>query len=187
MERNEFLNLTCGLSSSLTDAVARRVVSLGSHRVDGNLLTTTLCQAAAPSTWRVTEGPAKMVKVTGFDQPTTTQDALWNYFETRRSGGGEVTDVTFESSDVSVPAAFVTFRNALGMWCTLLLLHFPGMSLGSPFWVCDRVFNSTIEVVTFRLRGWCMLDVFLLPALTGLGHEHQDLLRPCDGMHMCTD
>ena len=36
-------------------------------------------------------------------------------------------------------------------------------------------FNPTIEVVTFRLRGLCMLGVFLLPAFTRLGHECQDL------------
>ena len=35
-----------------------------------------------------------------------------------------------------------------------------------------NVFNPAIEVVTFRLRGWCMLGVFLLPAFTRLGHEH---------------
>ena len=32
-----------------------------------------------------------------------------------------------------------------------------------------------------------MLGVFLLPALTCLGHECQDLLSLCDGMHVCTD
>ena len=42
-----------------------------------------------------------------------------------------------------------------------------------------------MEVVTFRLRGWCMLGVFFLPAFTRLGHECQDLLSPCDGMHLC--
>ena len=48
-------------------------------------------------------------------------------------------------------------------------------------------FNPTIEVVAFRLRGLCMLGVFLLPAFTRLGHERQDLLSQCDGMHVCTD
>ena len=47
--------------------------------------------------------------------------------------------------------------------------------------------NPTIKVVTFRLRGWCVLGVFLLPAFTCLGHERQDLLSPCDEMHVCTD
>ena len=49
------------------------------------------------------------------------------------------------------------------------------------------VFNLTIKVVTFRLRGWCVLGVFLLPAFSRLGHERQDLLSPCDEMHVCTD
>ena len=48
-------------------------------------------------------------------------------------------------------------------------------------------FNPTIKVVTFRLRGWCVLGVFLLPAFTHLRHECQDLLSPCDEMHVCTD
>ena len=62
---------------------------------------------------------------------------------------------------------------------------------GSPFWVrclCMwQYFNPTIEVVTFHLRGWCMLGVFLLPAFTRLGHECQDLLSLCNDMHVCTD
>ena len=39
------------------------------------------------------------------------------------------------------------------------------------------VFNPTIKVVTFRLRGWCVLGVFLLPAFTRLGHERQESVR----------
>ena len=43
--------------------------------------------------------------------------------------------------------------------------------------VCDRFFfNPTTEVVTFRLRGCCVLGVLLLPEFTRLGHEYQDLL-----------
>ena len=38
-------------------------------------------------------------------------------------------------------------------------------------------FNPTIEVVTFRLCGWWMLGVFLLPAFTRLEHECQDLFE----------
>ena len=49
------------------------------------------------------------------------------------------------------------------------------------------VFNPTIEVVTFCLGGRCMLGVFLLPAFTPLGHECQDLLSLCNGMHVYTD
>ena len=32
-----------------------------------------------------------------------------------------------------------------------------------------------------------MLVVFLLPAFIRLGHERQDLLSSCNGMHVCTD
>ena len=47
--------------------------------------------------------------------------------------------------------------------------------------------NPTITIVTFRLRGWCVLGVSFLPAFTRLGHERQDLLNPWDEMHVCTD
>ena len=74
----------------------------------------------------------------------------------------------------------------------LLLLRSPGRSLG--FIILGEIFcvgffkkNPTIEVVTFRFRGWCMLGVFLLSAFTSLGHERQDRLSPCDGMHVRTD
>ena len=53
--------------------------------------------------------------------------------------------------------------------------------------VCDRFLNPTIEIVRICLRGWCMLGVFLLPAFTHLGHEHQDLFSLCDGIHVFTD
>ena len=39
----------------------------------------------------------------------------------------------------------------------------------------------------FPLQGWCMLDVFSLPAFTRLGHECVDLLSLCNKMHLCTD
>ena len=46
----------------------------------------------------------------------------------------------------------------------LLLLRSPAISLGFTifgwdFCVCDRFLNPTIKVVTFRLRGWCVLGV----------------------------
>ena len=70
---------------------------------------------------------------------------------------------------------------------------FPAISLdfilflrGWDFCECDRFFNPTIKVVTFCLHGWCMLGVFLLPAFTPQGHDCQDLLSLCDGMHVCT-
>ena len=81
---------------------------------------------------------------------------------------------------------FVFMRHSL-----LRLLHSQLYLWGSSFWVrfltISLFFNPTIEVVTFCLRGWCMLGVFLLPAFNCLGHECQDLWSPCDGMHVCTD
>ena len=72
----------------------------------------------------------------------------------------------------------------------LLLLHSPTISLGftilGKIFAYVTIFNPTIGVVMFRLRGWCMLGVFLLPAFTRLGHECQDLLSLCDGMHVST-
>ena len=66
---------------------------------------------------------------------------------------------------------------------------FPAVSLGFTIfaYVMAFFFNPIIEVVTFRLCGRCMLGAFLLLVLTRLGQECQDLLNPCDGMHVCTD
>ena len=67
----------------------------------------------------------------------------------------------------------------------------PAISLG--FTTLGEIFayvtiffiNPTTQVITFRLHGWCMVGVFLLPAFIHLGHECQDLLSPCNGMHVC--
>ena len=64
---------------------------------------------------------------------------------------------------------------------------FPDISLGFTIlceifvYVTFFFFNPTREIVTFRLRGWCVLVAFLLLAFTCLGHECQDLLSLCDG------
>ena len=61
-------------------------------------------------------------------------------------------------------------------------------AFASPFWVrffcvcdlccCCCCFNPTIEIVTFRFRGWCVLGVFfLLPVFTRLRHECQDFFE----------
>ena len=43
--------------------------------------------------------------------------------------------------------------------------YISGVHLGfSEIFAYVTIFNPTIEVVAFRLRGWCMLVVFLLPA-----------------------
>ena len=78
----------------------------------------------------------------------------------------------------------------VGEWA-ILLLRSRARSLGftilGEIFAYVTIFNPSIEVVTFRLRGWCMLGVFFLPAVTRLGHECHKLLSPCDGMHVCTD
>ena len=75
---------------------------------------------------------------------------------------------------------------------TLLLFLCSQLYLwGSPYFVRFFAYvivsNPTTEVVIFHLRGWCMLGAFLLPIFACLGHECQDLLSLCNGMHVCTD
>ena len=73
---------------------------------------------------------------------------------------------------------FLLLRSQLDLWGSPFRVRFLRMG---PF------FDPTIEVVTFCRRGWFNLRVFLLPAVIHLGHECQDLLGPCEGMHVCTD
>ena len=77
---------------------------------------------------------------------------------------------------------YITITSQFGShkFVFFLFLLVPQLHLwGSPFWVSFLCmwpfFNPTLEVVTFHLRGWCMLGVFLLQAFTFLGHERQDL------------
>ena len=78
-------------------------------------------------------------------------------------------------------------------FCLFLFpLHSPVISLG--FTILGGIlvymtifYNPTIQVVTIRLYGWCMLSVFFLPAFTCLGHECHSLLSLCSGMCLCTD
>ena len=55
------------------------------------------------------------------------------------------------------------------------------------FFIIIIIFYSAIEGITFRLHAQHMHGAFLLPAFTRLGHDCQDLLGPCDGMHVYTD
>ena len=97
-------------------------------------------------------------------------------------------DVGWNGQVADSPPSWVCGRNTSVQSCSSSA--FPARSLGfanfGDFCVRDR-FNSTIEVVTINLRRWCMLGVFLLPAVTRLGLECQDLLSPYDEMHVCTD
>ena len=89
----------------------------------------------------------------------------------------------------AVPSSQINSLATLGRWSS----SSASQAISLVFTILGEIFayvtafNPTIEVFTFRLRGWCMLGVFLLPAFTRLGHEHQDLLSPHDGMHVCTD
>ena len=86
-------------------------------------------------------------------------------------------------------------RSKLYLWGSLSSSSsstFPVISLGFTIFneIFARVivfFNPTMEVVTFRLRGWCMLGLILLPAFTRRGQGCQDLLSLCDGMHVRLD
>ena len=101
-------------------------------------------------------------------------------------------------------AVFVELAHSMKLWpaiaffCDLwewLLFCVPSYSSGVYFlhffgeifaYVTVFFFTPTVEVVAFRVHGWCMLGVFLLLAFTCLGHECQDLLRLHE-MHVCTD
>ena len=96
------------------------------------------------------------------------------YFISRRSSS---------SSSSAFPVRSLGFNifgvQLLRMWPVFLFLFL--------FFVFWFFFNPAIEVITFRRRGWCILGVFLMPAFTCLGHECQNVLSPCDGMHVCID
>ena len=82
----------------------------------------------------------------------------------------------------------VPFSEGLLLLCSQLeLWHLPFLIKKFLNVTIFLFFNPTIEVpvVTFSLRGWCMLGVFLLPVFTRLGHEHQDLFSLCSVV--CTD
>ena len=68
--------------------------------------------------------------------------------------------------DIPIPFALLLLLSQLYLW---------RLPFGVRFLLSDRLFNPAIEVVTFRLRGWCMLGVFLLPAFTRLAYECRDL------------
>ena len=107
------------------------------------------------------------------------------------------TEASWQDVRLASRRHMIKLHLALGLyprWALLFLLLLLRSQLdlsGSPFQVrflhMWPFFNPTIEVVTFRLHGWCILGVFLLPVFTRLGYECQDLLSPCDGMHVCTD
>ena len=105
-------------------------------------------------------------------------------------GGSNLRCVTQDSKPITLPTELFPPQS-----CEVnFFFFFPFPSYISEvhhFWVrflrMWPFFNPTTKVVTFRLRGWCVLGVFLLRAFTRLGHERQDLLSPCNEMHVFTD
>ena len=53
------------------------------------------------------------------------------------------------------------------------------------FCVCDSL--DTVQIVTFRICVWCLLDVLLKLVFTRLGHERRDLRNQLDRMHVYTE
>ena len=112
-----------------------------------------------------------------------------------------ISGVHYSSSSSAFPAVSVGFTILLFLRCVHSYISgvqyssssaFPAISLGftilgeifayvTVFFlflcvcvcVCLFVCNPTIEAVTFRLCGWCVLGVLLAPAFTRLGHEWQ--------------
>ena len=67
--------------------------------------------------------PPTTVSVRDFHIPTTSRDGLKNYFETPRSGGGEVTEVTIHTQKGRDHVAYVTFSDAQGTVFMLVLWY----------------------------------------------------------------
>ena len=123
--------------------------------------------------------------------PSPVSDMLTDVFHLSCTNGTQPCTVSFCKHFCQSTAMAMVHGGVSGDFF-FFFLRSPAISLGFTtfgwdFCICDRFFNPTIKVVTFRLRGWCVLGVFLLPAFTRLGHERQDLLSPCDEMHVCTD
>ena len=84
---------------------------------------------------------------------------------------------------------FSTYRSKL---CSIFLnnLYIHVLHITWTFCVCDRFcfFIKNPTRGSHTPSSWMVhVGCVLLPAFTRLGHECQDLLRPCDGMHECTE
>ena len=71
-------------------------------------------------------------------------------------------DMKFQSLSPISLCLLLLLRSQPYLWDSLFLVRLVRMW---PF------YNLTIEVVTFCLRGWCVLGVFLFPVFTRLGLE----------------
>ena len=92
---------------------AARRVALRQHTLEGDVLDVRLHPSLND-----TPEPACTVSVRNFHVPSTTEEALRNYFETPMSEGGVVTAVEIHTREVRYPVAYVTFQNADGTMFT---------------------------------------------------------------------
>ena len=99
---------------------------------------------------------------------------LWPGGGGQLSAGSAVVGITFCFA-LSDHTSNLCLLGVTSFWCFFAYVSF-----------LKKIY-PTIELVTFRLHGMCMLDVFLLLAFACLGHECRDLLSSCHGMHVCTD
>ncbi|XP_022795889.1 poly [ADP-ribose] polymerase 14-like isoform X2 [Stylophora pistillata] len=81
--------------------VAHRVVKQHSHFLDGATLDVNFELLD-------TEASGKIIEITGLST-NSSEDSVWNYFENKRNGGGEVETVDFRPAR---GVAFVTFKDA---------------------------------------------------------------------------
>ena len=108
------------------------------------------------------------------------------------NGGWTVKTVVTWLSSASMITAPIRFADLGG--CQSFVCFFfcvPQLDLwGSTFWVRFlRMWPLLIQPLRWShsvfVDGACW--VFLLPAFIRLRHERQDLLSPCDGMHVCSN
>ena len=102
------------LSSLSNILVVTKVLQRKQHFLDGALVTVALSRNATvgiPDEEKM--GESRTIEVTGLAS-TTTKDAIKNFFEnTRRSGGGEISNVEI---DTEKGCAVVTFLSAESEW-----------------------------------------------------------------------
>ena len=110
-------NLTTNLSiSSLL--VLKTVLQRRQHCLDGASLAVKVGVPAAEQTDQEDMEESRTIELNGL-APTTTEDSIRNFFEnTRRSGGGDIDSVEFNSEEgfavitfMSAESEFVDYRN----------------------------------------------------------------------------
>lgn len=110
-------NLTTNLSiSSLL--VLKTVLQRRQHCLDGASLAVKVGVPAADQTDQEDMEESRTIELNGL-APTTTEDSIRNFFEnTRRSGGGDIDSVEFNSEEgfavitfMSAESEFVDYRN----------------------------------------------------------------------------